>query len=91
MGWSVHGVEHVEEEDAEQPHCDQDVVYCQGDVLMILADLANDGHAVQDQHADQCHPSQNGMVYAVVQKIHTQQRCIRGKVPAMPYKTRRRP
>lgn len=72
-GRSVHGVEHVEEEDAEQPHCDENVVDGQCDVLMVLADLGDESHAVEDEDADECQPGHNGMVDAIVQKIGTQQ------------------
>ena len=72
-GRSIKGIEHVEKENPEEPHRDQNVVDSESDVLMVLLDLRDDRHAVNDQDAHQRHPGQDGVVYAVIQEIDAQQ------------------
>ena len=53
---SVEGVEHVEEDYAEEPEGYQQVVDCDCYVLFVLLDLDYEGHRMHDQYADKGHP-----------------------------------
>ena len=69
---SVEGIEHVEEEDAEKPNGDEDVVGGDGHVLRVLLDFGDEGHRVEDEHADERDPCENCVVDAVVQEVYTE-------------------
>lgn len=70
---SVEGVEHVEEDDAEEPDRDEEVVNGHCDVLMVLLDLHDEGHGVDDEHADEGHPGHDGVVDSVVEEVDAEQ------------------
>lgn len=81
---SGEGVEDVEEEDAEEPDGDEDVVDGEGDVLVVLLDLDDQRHAVHDEDADEGEPRHDCMVDSVVEEADAEQGCVRREVPAMP-------
>jgi hypothetical protein len=63
---SVECVVHIEEDDAEEPDGDEKVVDGHADVLFVLLYFDDQGHCVEDQHADEGYPGHYGVVDAVV-------------------------
>lgn len=68
----VECVEHVEEEDAEEPNGDEDIIGSDGHILSIFFDLYDQGHSMEYENTDECDPCEYCMIYTVVKKVDAQ-------------------
>lgn len=81
---SGQSVEHIEEKHSEEPHSDEDVVDSQGDVLLVLFNLDDQRHCVQDEYANEHQPGQDRVVDSIVKEVYAQQGLVEKSVPARP-------